>query len=103
MRERAPFLHIGVEEAETLLRRSETLVLDVRDAGSFAQTRIDGACNVAYADLASVIGAVEKTRSILIYCYHGVASQEYAQVFSDFGFREVYSLDGGYETWAARA
>jgi len=30
--------------------------------------------------------------AILIYCYHGFASREYAQIFSDFGFPSL-SLD----------
>jgi hypothetical protein len=36
----------------------------------------------------------------MIYCYHGNASQVYASMFSDFNFREVYSVDGGYEVLA---
>ena len=37
--------------------------------------------------------------SLLIYCYHGHTSQHLAEFFSDFGFKDVYSLEGGYEAW----
>ncbi len=102
MKQRTPFQRIDVEGAETLLSRSDPLVLDARDAGSFATSRIDGAQPISSANLGAVIGATAKTRQILIYCYHGSASREYAQTFSDFGFSEVYSLDGGYEAWRTR-
>jgi len=36
---------------------------------------------------------------VLLYCYHGNASQTYGQMFADFGFAEVYSLDGGFAAW----
>ncbi len=102
MKPRPPFQRIDVAGAETLLSRRDPLVLDARDAGSFAKSRIDGAQPVSSANLGAVIGATAKTRPILIYCYHGNASREYAQTFSDFGFMEVYSLDGGYEAWRTR-
>src|SRR6266496_3512141 len=58
--------------------------------------------HVSSHNLSALIGATARTRPILIYCYHGNASREYAQTFSDFGFSEVYSLDGGYEAWCTR-
>ena len=102
MTQRTPFRRIDIEGAEALLSQGNPLVLDARDAGSFATSRIDGAQPVSSANLGAVIGATAKARPILIYCYHGNASREYAQIFSDFGFQEVYSLDGGYEAWRTR-
>jgi len=103
MRPRIPFQRIDAERAETLFARSDLVVLDVRDAGSFDQSHIDGAQHVTSANLSAVLGATARTRPILIYCYHGNASREYAQIFSDFGFAEIYSLDGGYEAWRNRS
>ena len=102
MRQRIPFQRIGIEQAEALLQRGDPLVLDVRDRNSFEQERMSGAQHVSHANVSAVLGGTSKTRQILIYCYHGNASREYAQIFSDFGFAEVYSLDGGYEAWRDR-
>jgi thiosulfate/3-mercaptopyruvate sulfurtransferase len=102
MRQRTPFQRIDVERAEVLLSQRDPLVLDARDANSFAESRINGAQPVSSASLGAVIGATARTRPVLIYCYHGNASREYAQTLSDFGFSEVYSLDGGYEAWRTR-
>ncbi|MDR3516776.1 MAG: ankyrin repeat domain-containing protein [Azospirillaceae bacterium] len=99
MTPRSPFRRIDATEARRLLERDDVLVLDLRDAGSFADAHIAGAWNVSMANLSTVVDDTPRTTPILIYCYHGYASQEYASVFADFGFSRVYSLDGGYEAW----
>ncbi len=102
MRTRTPFQRIDVPRAASLFTRDDLVVLDVRDAGSFDRSHIDGAQHLSSTNLSAVLGATAKTRPVLIYCYHGNASREYAQIFSDFGLSEVYSLDGGYEAWRTR-
>ncbi len=102
MRPRIPFKDIGIHEAQSLIRDQDVLVLDVRDAPSFARAHIKGARNVSITNLSAVIDATAKSMPILIYCYHGYASREYAQIFSDFGFSQVFSLEGGYEAWSKR-
>lgn len=102
MRPRTPFRRIDVPTARTVLARADVLVLDMRDAASFAVAHLEGAVRASHTNLSQLIAATPKQRPVLIYCYHGHASQEYAQTFSDFGFAEVYSLDGGYEAWQSR-
>ncbi len=102
MRSRTPFQRIDVQRAENLLSRGDLVVFDARDVGSFEKSHVTGAQHVSSHNLSALIGATARTRPILIYCYHGNASREYAQTFSDFGFSEVYSLDGGYEAWCTR-
>jgi rhodanese-related sulfurtransferase len=102
MRPRNPFHRIDVDAAAELLRRDDVLRFDVRDAGAFAQAHITGAQHLTQRNLQELITGTTKRTPILIYCYHGHASQDYAQTFSDFGFTEVYSLDGGYEAWRLR-
>jgi rhodanese-related sulfurtransferase len=102
MRQRTPFQRIDVAQAEGLLERRDLLVLDARDASSFEKSHVNGAQQISSANLSALVGGTAKSRPILIYCYHGNASREYAQTFSDFGFPEVYSLDGGYEAWRSR-
>ncbi|MFG1400097.1 ankyrin repeat domain-containing protein [Roseixanthobacter pseudopolyaromaticivorans] len=102
MRQRVPFRRIGIAEAEVLLG-GDALILDTRDPSSFAEARIEGAVRVSFSNLGPTLAGTPKDRSILIYCYHGNASQEYAQAFSDFGFSQVHSLDGGYAAWRQRS
>ncbi len=102
MTSRASFQRIDVGRAKTLFSRGDLVVFDVRDVGSFEAGRVDHARHLSSSTLSGALGATAKSRPILIYCFHGNASQEYARIFSDFGFSEVYSLDGGYEAWRAR-
>lgn len=67
-----------------------------------ATPHINGARHLSVRNLSEVTSRTAKDTPILICCYHGHASREYAQIFSDFGFTEVYSLDGGYEAWRGR-
>lgn len=36
---------------------------------------------------------------MIIYCYHGHSSEHLAEMFADFGFKNVFSLQGGFELW----
>lgn len=94
-----PVQRICADQARTLLARSGVLVLDARDPVDFARGRIDSAVHVGSDTVLPIVSRTPKSVPVLIYCYHGKASQEYGRMFVDFGFREVYSLDGGFEAW----
>jgi rhodanese-related sulfurtransferase len=100
MQAHIPFRRIGCEEAETLIALADTIVLDVRDKASFSRSHIDGAVNISTRNILDVVETTQKNHRVLIYCHHGVASREYAKFFCDFGFMDVYSLDGGYDAWS---
>jgi len=98
-RQRTPYQCISVHEAQALMQRDEVLVLDARDDASFRAAYIKGAQQISVSNFSAVIQQTRSSQPILIYCYHGHASREYAEMFSDFGFTEVYSVDGGHEAW----
>ncbi len=99
MAEQATFERVGVDFARELMKSGEALVLDMRDPGSYESGHIEGAEHVTEANIFNFLSGTPKTTPVLIYCYHGNASQVYAQTFADFRFTKVYSLDGGYEGW----
>ncbi len=92
---------VTVAETQTLLQQPDLLIFDVRDADSFAAGRIGAARHLSGANLEHVLLRTPKSQPVLIYCYHGNASQTYAQMFCDFGFKTVYDLIDGYEAWRA--
>jgi len=98
----ASYNRIGHPQADELLRRSDVQVLDVRDAESYLKGHIDGAQNISTRNLGGFIGGGNKDAPVLVYCYHGNSSQEYAKILVQFGFTDVSSLDGGYEAWRNR-
>ena len=99
MSEEPSFERITVDFALELINSAEPLILDTRDIGSYESGHIEGAEFVNDSNISNFLFATPKDRPVLIYCYHGNASQVRAQTFTDFRFKKVYSLDGGYESW----
>jgi SagB-type dehydrogenase family enzyme len=97
--EERTFERIGVDFARELLKSGEALVLDMRDPASYESGHIEGAEHITEANIFHFLSGTPKSKPVLIYCYHGNASQVYAKTFADFRFTKVYSLDGGYEGW----
>lgn len=100
-----PYLRIAPDTAADLIHRAHAgirplALFDSRDARSYAQRRIRGADHLTEGSFGEVIASLPKHIPVMIYCYHGNASQVYAQMFADFRFSEVYSVDGGYEALA---
>lgn len=95
------FQRVSAAEAEALLSRPELRVLDARDVQSHAAGHIAGATYFGSAELDLAVFDKNKRQPVLLYCYHGNASQIHAQTLADFGYAEVYELIGGYEAWRA--
>jgi uncharacterized protein len=79
---------------------SPLALFDVRDRASYERAHVAGAEHLTEAGLGGVLRRVARDVPVLIYCYHGNASQVYAEMFCDFRFARVYSVDGGYEPLA---
>ena len=90
---------ISVAEAEQMINDANIVVLDMRDIRFYLAGHHPKALHLSDGNLRSLLKHTAKHVPILIYCYHGNSSQDMAQLFSDFGFKNCYSLDGGYEAW----
>jgi rhodanese-related sulfurtransferase len=100
MSEEATFQRVNADFARELMANAEPLVLDARDPSSYERGHIEGAQHMSDANITQFLFGTPKDTPVLIYCYHGNASQVHAKTFTDFRFTKVYSLDGGYEDWA---
>ena len=99
--ERVPFQRLSAAEAAALIRSErEIRIFDVRDMPSYQQAHVEGAMQLTEDRVPLWVGKIARTTPVLIYCYHGNASQTFAQMFSDFRFQRVYSVDGGYRPLA---
>ena len=90
---------ITAAQVHPLCQRDELIIFDVRDAASYQQGHMKQARHLAEANLEFALFKTPKSSPLLIYCYHGNASQSYAKIFADFGFKEIYDLIDGYEAW----
>lgn len=92
-----------ISAAEALARcASQPLptIFDVRDMAAYQRAHLEGAAQLSEDRLMAWMRRLPKETPVLIYCYHGNASKVYAQMFIDFRYTEVYSVDGGYEALA---
>jgi rhodanese-related sulfurtransferase len=96
-----PFQRIDVAKARDILKRPDVLLLDCRTRIDFQRDGMVGAQHLCDANAGDYLMGKPTHTPVLIYCYHGISSQYRAQMFIDFGFTEVYSLDGGYDAWCA--
>lgn len=90
---------ISAAQAEQMIKDTNMLVLDMRDIRFYLEDHHPKALHLNDGNLPALLKHTARHVPILIYCYHGNASQDMAQLFSDFGFKNCYSLDGGYEAW----
>ena len=98
------FKRIDVEKARSLLdstAEKPAQVVDIRDDQSFARGHIDSATHLHNSNLQEFLEAADLEAPLLVYCYHGNMSKGAAAYFAEQGFADAYSLDGGYEAWAA--
>jgi thiosulfate sulfurtransferase len=93
------YQNISVAESEQLIANEQPLILDCRDVNHYKAGHLNDALHVHDGLTSSLIKKGDKERCLLIYCYHGHASQHLAEFFSDFGFKRVYSMEGGYAAW----
>ncbi len=93
------YKYLPVADVEKLLQEANPLILDCRNVKDYQAGHLDNALHVHEGLKESLIKRGDKQRSLLIYCYHGHASEHLAEFFTDFGFKDVYSLVGGYASW----
>jgi len=94
-----PYKRISIDEARSMMAAEEVTVIDVRDPGSFQSGAIEGAIHVSDNNIQDFIADTDKSQPLLVCCYHGNMSQGAADYFSEQGFADTYSIDGGYEAW----
>ncbi len=95
------YTRIDVARARELMEKSNAAVVDVRDAASYGAGHIPGAEAVDQANVETFLDTADRSRPLIVCCYHGNMSQGAADYFNQKGFTETYSLDGGYEAWQA--
>ena len=93
------FKTVTVDEVKPLLSDERTMLLDCRDVKDYKAGHIDNAMHLHEGQRETLLLKGDKSRPMVIYCYHGHASEHVAEMFSDFGFKDVYSLKGGFAAW----
>ncbi len=91
---------ISIEDARQLLTDETVTVLDIRDPVSFSDGHIENALHAETVDMDKFLAQEDKSKPLLVYCYHGISSQSAAAFLTEKGFSQVFSLEGGYTAWS---
>lgn len=87
--------------AETAeLAKNNAVIVDIRDADSFAQGHMPGAVHLDNHSVAAFIQQADLDAPTVVVCYHGHASQSAAAYLHSQGFDQVYSMNGGFADWS---
>jgi rhodanese-related sulfurtransferase len=82
------------------LKADSALLIDVREKFEFRGRRLREAINIASSDnLEYAADTISKNYSLFFYCTTDWRSERVAEYFSERGFRNVYSLEGGIVAW----
>lgn len=79
----------------------DIIILDVRSEDSYAVKHIKGAINIPYTDFEGRTGELDSSKEIIIYCSNNDCglSANAATMLSNSGFKNVFALKGGIESW----
>ena len=75
-------------------------LLDVREDWERQLVAIDDSLHIPLGQLKAGFEALPHDREILVYCHHGMRSQQAAMFLDTQGFQTI-NLQGGIDAWAA--
>lgn len=97
------YRRIDVTRARELIEEGNAVVVDVRDVASYEAGHVPASESLNDSNVQTFVQTADRSRPLIVCCYHGNMSQGAADYFSENGFADTYSLDGGYDAWQATA
>jgi rhodanese-related sulfurtransferase len=80
--------------------RGPVELLDVREPWEFDVCRIEGSRLIPLGQLPMRLGDLDRGRTTVVICHHGVRSLRAAAYLEHCGFGDVVNLSGGIDAWA---
>jgi rhodanese-related sulfurtransferase len=93
-------LEISPLDAQRLLSLGAVLI-DVRTAGEYGQSRVAGSILIPLDELSGRLGEVPHDKQILVICRSGARSAQGRDILLAAGFSPVASVRGGILAWIA--
>ena len=77
-------------------------MIDVSTAEEFKELHIPGALNydVLNVDFVHKLDVLDRARSYFIYCRNGKRSETAMRLMKEMGFKRVYALMTGLQSWS---
>ena len=93
------FKELDPHKAQEMVEEGSVNVIDIRAPGSYSAGHIPSAVSLNDTNVKEYIESADKEKPLIVYCYHGITSRGAAEYLSQNGFKEVYSMTGGFEAW----
>ena len=95
------YLKVEEFEKQLIATKGEQLI-DVRTPQEFEKYRIRSAKNIDFRNsgFRKEIEKLDKNKPVLVYCLSGNRSKSAANVLKEAGFKNIYELDGGINSWS---
>ncbi|HEX5605334.1 MAG TPA: thiosulfate sulfurtransferase GlpE [Candidatus Binatia bacterium] len=90
---------IQIQDAKNKLDGKECLFIDIRDPGSYEEAHIPGAIRLHDGNVQEFLQSANKSKEVIVYCYHGNSSLGATAFLIENGFTNVASMSGGFEAW----
>ncbi len=96
---------IGVTAAKDYVAQHDNaVIMDVRTPAEYDMSHITGAMNVNVQDddFASMVAGLDKDKTYLVHCTRNPENGRSAralEAMQSLGFKNLYSLEGGYVAW----
>lgn len=87
---------------EALVKKENSVIIDVRTPAEIAEGIIPGAtvfADVNGAAFEASIAQLDTSKSYIVYCRSGARSNKAANLMLSKGFKNVYNLTGGVLNW----
>jgi len=81
--------------------KKNMIILDVREANDHVHSRIENSINIPRGVLELEVSDTipDPSKTVVVYCGGGSRSALAADVLQQMGYKDVYSLQGGYKQW----
>ena len=93
------FKLIEIAETKQRLQNGDAILVDTRDAQSYAADHAEGAFHLTNETLKEFVDKVEFDTPVFVVCYHGNSSKGVAQYLAEQGYENTYSVEGGMAMW----
>jgi thiosulfate sulfurtransferase len=91
---------IDIQDALPIIELQANIV-DIRDALSYQNGHMQNAINLNNDNIEQFINEYDFVTPLIVCCYHGNSSKGAAEYLASQGFKDVYSLNGGFTQWSA--
>lgn len=89
-------------DAYNLINNEDIIIIDVRSLDQFQSCHLDNAISIPLSTFSQenpVFTRYNHNQPILLYCNVGMTSKIGASLLVEWGYNEVYSLEGGLQGW----